>query len=72
MQYLFGNIIEILEFLVKNDILFDFNDYFAILKTLSLTINFISPKWLGTMLGYQLYDDKQLWSLRNSIYKLLD
>jgi hypothetical protein len=35
-------------------------------------LNFITPKWLGTILGYQLYDDKLLWTLRGSIYKLLD
>jgi hypothetical protein len=58
--------------MVLKDYLYDFNDYFAILKSLNLSLGFITPKWLGTILGYQLYEDKQLWSLRGSVYKLLD
>ena len=44
--------------MVSKDYLYDFNDYFAILKSLNLSLGFITPKWLGTILGYQLFDDK--------------
>lgn len=63
MLFLFGNSLQLLNYIVNKNYsnLYTPNDFFSILKTILLCMNFITPKWLVTMLGYQLADDRNLW-----------
>ena len=68
--FFLGNSIEILDHLLKRPN-FDINEHFALMKTINMTLGYVTPSWLKGLLGYQWIDDRDLWYLRGQFLLLL-
>lgn len=69
--FLLGNSIELYDFISKKPN-FDIRENFALLKLISLCINFVTINWFSRLLSYEFFNDKILWNLRSQFLLLLN
>ena len=69
--FLLGNSIELYDSISKKPN-FDIRENFALLKLISLCINFVTINWFSRLLSYEFSDDKILWNLRSQFLLLLN